>query len=112
MPTWLAPPYERGDPTPGADRADRHRRTDPHGAAPVTLTLVRQRAWPTAETIVRLTVTAVFAYLLALLIPSTPRPVLAPLTALLTVQASIYQTLRSAVRRARRPGPWAPRYCG
>jgi hypothetical protein len=67
--------------------------------APVTLTLVRQRAWPTAETIVRLTVTAVFAYLLALLIPSTPRPVLAPLTALLVVQASIYQTLRSAVRR-------------
>jgi uncharacterized membrane protein YgaE (UPF0421/DUF939 family) len=67
--------------------------------APATLTLVRQRAWPTAETIVRLTVTAVFAYLLALLIPSTPRPVLAPLTALLVVQASIYQTLRSAVRR-------------
>lgn len=67
--------------------------------APVTLTLVRQRAQPTVETIVRLTVTAVFAYLLALLIPSTPRPVLAPLTALLVAQVSIYQTLRSAVRR-------------
>ena len=67
--------------------------------APVTLTLVRQRAQPTAGTIVRLTVTAVFAYLLALLIPSTPRPVLAPLTALLVAQVSIYQTLRSAVRR-------------
>lgn len=39
--------------------------------APVTLTLVRQRAQPTVETIVRLTVTAVFAYLLALPIPST-----------------------------------------
>ena len=67
--------------------------------APVTLTLVRHRAQPTAETVVRLTVTAVFAYLLALLIPSTPRPVLAPLTALLVVQVSIYQTLRSGVRR-------------
>ena len=67
--------------------------------APVTLTLVRHRAQPTVETVVRLTVTAVFAYLLALLIPSTPRPVLAPLTALLVVQVSIYQTLRSGVRR-------------
>jgi uncharacterized membrane protein YgaE (UPF0421/DUF939 family) len=67
--------------------------------APMTLTLVRQRARPTAETIVRLTVTAVFAYLLALLIPSTPRPVLAPLTALLVAQVSIYQTLRTSVRR-------------
>jgi uncharacterized membrane protein YccC len=68
--------------------------------APVTLTLVRRRAQPTAESIVRLTVTAVFAYMLALLIPpSTPRPVLAPLTALLVVQVSAYQTLRSALRR-------------
>jgi uncharacterized membrane protein YgaE (UPF0421/DUF939 family) len=65
----------------------------------VTLTLVRQRAQPTAESIVRLTVTAVFAYLLALLIPGTSGPVLAPLTALLVVQVSAYQTLRSAVRR-------------
>ncbi|MGH3205719.1 MAG: FUSC family protein [Streptosporangiaceae bacterium] len=66
---------------------------------PVTLTLVRQRARPTAETIVRLTVTAVFAYLLALVISGTSRPVLAPLTALLVAQVSIYQTLRTAVRR-------------
>jgi uncharacterized membrane protein YgaE (UPF0421/DUF939 family) len=63
------------------------------------VTLVRQRTQPTAETIVRLTVTAVFAYLVALLISSTPRPVLAPLTALLVAQVSIYQTVRSAVRR-------------
>ena len=67
--------------------------------APVTLTLVRHRAQPTAATIVRLTVTAVFAYLLALPLPSTSRPVMAPLTALLVVQVSIYQTLRTAVRR-------------
>jgi hypothetical protein len=63
--------------------------------APVPLTLVRQRAQPTVETIVRLTVTAVFAYLLALPIPSIPRPVLAPLTALLVAQVSTCQTLRS-----------------
>ena len=57
--------------------------------APVTLTLVRHRAQPTAATIVRLTVTAVFAYLLALLVPNASRPVMAPLTALLVVQVSI-----------------------
>ena len=67
--------------------------------APVTLTLVRHRAQPTAATIVRLTVTAVFAYLLALLLPNASRPVMAPLTALVVVQVSIYQTLRTAVRR-------------
>ncbi|HJZ03458.1 MAG TPA: aromatic acid exporter family protein, partial [Streptosporangiaceae bacterium] len=67
--------------------------------APVTLTLVRHRAQPTAATIVRLTVTAVFAYLLALLLPNASRPVMAPLTALLVVQVGIYQTLRTAARR-------------
>jgi uncharacterized membrane protein YgaE (UPF0421/DUF939 family) len=65
----------------------------------VSLTLVRHRAQPTAATIVRLTVTAVFAYLLALPLPNTSRPVMAPLTALLVVQVSIYQTLRTAVLR-------------
>src|ERR1700749_3667369 len=59
--------------------------------APQTLTVVRHRAQPTAVTIVRLTCTAVFAYLLALVLTSTPRPVLAPLTALLVVQVSLYQ---------------------
>ena len=67
---------------------------------PQTLMLVRHRAQPVAVTIARLTCTAVFAYLLALLVTSTPRPVLAPLTALLVVQVSLYQTLRSAVTRA------------
>ena len=66
---------------------------------PQTLTVVRARAQPTAVTIVRLTCTAVFAYLLALVLTSTPRPVLAPLTALLVVQVSLYQTLRSAVTK-------------
>ncbi len=48
----------------------------------------------------RLTATATFAYLLALVIPAgTSRPVLAPLTALLVLQASLYQTIRSAIRK-------------
>ena len=66
---------------------------------PQALTVVRHRAQPTAVTIVRLTCTAVFAYLLALVLTSTPRPVLAPLTALLVVQVSLYQTVRSAVTK-------------
>ena len=67
--------------------------------APETLTLARHRAQPTAATIIRLTTCAVFAYLIALLVPETSPPVLAPLTALLVLQVSIYQTLYSAVRR-------------
>src|ERR1700753_2667889 len=67
--------------------------------APLTLTVVRHRPQPTAATIVRLTATAVFAYLIALPVPGVSRPVLAPLTALLVAQVSLYQTLRSALRR-------------
>src|ERR1700733_10409665 len=48
----------------------------------------------------RLTATATFAYVLALAVPAgTSRPVLAPLTALLVLQASLYQTIRSAIRK-------------
>jgi uncharacterized membrane protein YgaE (UPF0421/DUF939 family) len=67
--------------------------------APVTLTLARHRAQPAATTILRLAVCAVFAYLVALPVPETSPPVLAPLTAILVLQVSIYQTLFSAVRR-------------
>jgi uncharacterized membrane protein YgaE (UPF0421/DUF939 family) len=64
------------------------------------LTLVRRRAQPTAVYIARLTLTAVFAYLLALQLPgSSSRDVLAPLTALLVVQATLFHTIRSAVQR-------------
>src|ERR1700742_1123939 len=57
-------------------------------------------ARPTFLYISGLTATATFAYLLALLIPAgTSRPVLAPLTALLVLQASLYQTIRSAIRK-------------
>jgi uncharacterized membrane protein YgaE (UPF0421/DUF939 family) len=66
---------------------------------PLTLTVARHRAQPTAATIVRLTACAVFAYLIALPVPETSPPVLAPLTALLVLQVSIYQTLFSALRR-------------
>jgi Aromatic acid exporter family member 1 len=66
---------------------------------PETMTVVRQRAQPTAVTIARLGSTAVFAYLLALQLPGSPRPVLAPLTALLVIQVSLSHTLRSAGRR-------------
>ena len=53
-----------------------------------------------AAYIARLTATATFAYLLALHIPAgTSRPVLAPLTALLVLQASTYQTIRSGVKK-------------
>src|ERR1700743_1373151 len=67
--------------------------------ARVTRPVVRPRAQPPAATIVRLTATAVFAYLVALPVPGVSRPVLAPLTALLVAQVSLYQTLRSALRR-------------
>jgi hypothetical protein len=57
-------------------------------------------ARPTLLHISTLTATATFAYLLALAIPAgTSRPVLAPLTALLVLQASLYQTIRSAIRK-------------
>ena len=64
------------------------------------LTLVRRRAQPTAVYIVRLTLTAVFAYLLALQLPGgSSRSVLAPLTALLVVQATLFHTIGTAIRR-------------
>jgi hypothetical protein len=69
------------------------------GKTPQTLAVVRYRAQPTASTIVRLASTAIFAYLLALPLPVTSRPVLAPLTALLVAQVTLYQTVHSAVRR-------------
>jgi uncharacterized protein YukE len=67
----------------------------------ISTVLARVRsARPALAYITRLTATAAFAYLLALLIPAaTARPVLAPLTALLVLQASLYQTIRSGIRK-------------
>jgi hypothetical protein len=67
--------------------------------APERIALARSRAQPKAAFIARLTVTAVFAYLLAWILPGTARSVLAPLTAVLVVQATAYQTVRSAFQR-------------
>jgi Fusaric acid resistance protein-like len=54
----------------------------------------------TATYLTRLTATATFAYVLATLLPGTSdRPVLAPLTALLVLQASLYQTIRSGLKK-------------
>lgn len=62
--------------------------------------LIRRRAQPTAALIGRLTATATAAYLIALLLPgTTAKPTLAPLTALLVLQVSLYRTMRSAVQR-------------
>src|SRR5260370_24400268 len=64
------------------------------------LTGVRGRAQPTAVYIARLTLTAVFAYLLALQLPGgSTRSVLAPLTALLVAQATLFHTIRSAIQK-------------
>jgi hypothetical protein len=67
--------------------------------APVHIAVARSRARPAAQSIARLTATAVFAYLLASQLPGSSQPVLAPLTAVLVVQATLYQTLRNAVQR-------------
>ncbi|MGZ4593668.1 MAG: FUSC family protein [Actinomycetes bacterium] len=56
---------------------------------------VRLRGVRTAKT----TVAAVAAWLVALPLSDNPRPVLAPLTALLVVQLTLYDTLRTGLRR-------------
>jgi uncharacterized membrane protein YgaE (UPF0421/DUF939 family) len=64
------------------------------------LTVVRRRAQPTAVYIARLTATAVFAYLIAQALPGgSPRDIVAPLTALLVVQATLFHTIGTAIRR-------------
>lgn len=66
---------------------------------PVRTVYTRARGSLTAQSMPTLTATAVVAYLLACLLPGSSRPVLAPLTAILVVQATRYQTIRSAVQR-------------
>ena len=64
-----------------------------------SLSIARRRAQPVTVTIVRLTVTAVVAFEMARLITGAQAPILAPLTALLVVQVTLYQTFRSALQR-------------
>jgi hypothetical protein len=56
---------------------------------------VRLRGVRTLKT----TIAAVVAYVVALPLSDNPRPVLAPLTALLVVQFTLYDTLRTGLRR-------------
>ena len=80
-------------PSRSAAKAVAHRQAE-------QITVVRRRAQPTAVYIARLTGTAVFAYVLARLLPGgSARDVLAPLTALLVAQASLFHTIRSAIQR-------------
>src|SRR4051812_1628009 len=72
----------------------------PVSAITEPLKVVRRRAQPKAVLVARLSATATASYLIASLIPGTSaRPTLAPLTALLVLQFSLYRTLRSAVQR-------------
>jgi hypothetical protein len=70
---------------------------------PQSLSMVRRRAQPTVATIIRLTVTAVAAFAVAY--PITGDEVLAPLTALLVVQVTLYHTFRRSPSGS--PGPSA-----
>src|SRR5260370_15829247 len=69
------------------------------GRGRVNLAIVRFRVQPTAQFIARLTATAIFAYLLASLLPGGSQPVLAPLTARLV----LLSPRRHSVPRARPP---------
>ena len=66
---------------------------------PGTTALASPGASLAAQSVPALTATAVVSYLLAGLLPGSSRPVLAPLTAILVMQATRYQTLRNAVQR-------------
>jgi uncharacterized membrane protein YgaE (UPF0421/DUF939 family) len=61
--------------------------------------LIRRRSLPVASEITRLVITAVAAYLIAQLLLEVQAPLLAPLTALLVVQVSSYQTVKHAAQR-------------
>ncbi|GAA0700554.1 aromatic acid exporter family protein [Kitasatospora atroaurantiaca] len=63
------------------------------------VSLVRRRSEPLVVQTGRSTVAAVLAYVAALWLTNSPAPLLAPLTALLVVQVTLYATLTSGVRR-------------
>lgn len=68
------------------------------GIAPV-LEVARGRSRPAAVQVVRSTLAATIAYLVALLLSDNARPLLAPLTAILVVQVTLYATLTAGIRR-------------
>lgn len=61
--------------------------------------LVRRHHEPVVVQTVRSTVAAVFAFLAARWLTGAPAPLLAPLTALLVVQVTLYATLTTGLRR-------------
>jgi len=64
-----------------------------------SLSIAGPRARFAALTIARLTLTAVAAFVLARLITGARSPILAPLTALIVVQVTLYHSLRTALER-------------
>ncbi len=61
--------------------------------------LIERRNEPVVVQLLRSTAAAMFSYLVALQLVSNPRPLTAPLTALLVVQVTLYTTLTTGVRR-------------
>lgn len=66
---------------------------------PDLLRSARRRVRPIAVRTARLTLAAVVSYLVARSVFATPQPLTGPLTALLVVQATLYSTLTTGVRR-------------
>lgn len=81
--------------------SDQRIRAAAHGAVtPARVGLRRLQTQPTAFEIARLAVTAVLSFELASWLPDTsPRPVLAPLTAILVLQITLFQTIRHVWQR-------------
>ncbi|XRQ14045.1 FUSC family protein [Actinomadura welshii] len=79
-------------------RLGRPGRPERTGRSPLKVATEVQSA---AFRITRLTVTATLSYVLALAVlgPDGPKPLLSPLTALLVVQFSVYQTIRASILR-------------
>ncbi|MEU9213100.1 aromatic acid exporter family protein [Streptomyces sp. NPDC048415] len=70
----------------------------PPARAPV-VGLIRRRKEPVVVQTLRSTVAAVLAYLAGLWLSDNPQPLLAPLTAVLVVQVTLYATLTTGIRR-------------
>ena len=66
---------------------------------PDSLRVLRRRARPVVMRTLRLTTAAVLSYLVARAVFTTPQPLTGPLTALLVVQATLYSTLTTGIRR-------------
>lgn len=77
----------------------RWRATFPVSAAAPVLEVIRRRNEPVVVQTVRSAGAATIAYLAALWLSGNERPLLAPLTAILVVQVTLYATLTAGLRR-------------